>query len=383
MGILASDDRFNALLDAAVDGIFVISSAGIIEVANEAVERMLGYSREELIGHNIKLLMPSPDREQHDDYLRRHLETGHTSIIGTGREVSAQKKSGEQLQIYLSVGKYEHESNVKFVGILQDLSSLKQVRENLQRAEEEIRDLVNRLAHSSRVGVMGEMAASIAHEVNQPLTAISLYAQAAARLVGDDPDADGDVVSSLQKINDQALRAGDIIHSLRTWIREQDTQREESECNALIQSVVEIVSMEARNNDVEIELDLEPKLPTIVCDPVQIQQVTLNLIKNAIDALAEQDETGSGETRKVRVSSRHSGADRIQVTVQDRGPGVAPEAKEKLFDTFFTTKAAGMGMGLAICRTIIQAHGGTLDFRDNPDGGASFYFVLPTSVAGP
>ncbi|MCG8414676.1 MAG: PAS domain S-box protein [Pseudomonadales bacterium] len=375
---LVNDGRFTALLDAAVDGIFVIDSRGIVQVANKAVEQLLGYSQDELIGQNIKLVMPSPYRENHDAYISEYLHTGKKKIIGIGREVQAQHKNGDIIDIFLSVGTFGSAETIRFVGIVRDLRDLKRREAELATAQHEIHNLVNRLAHASRVGVMGEMAASIAHEVNQPLTAISNYAQAGTRLLNADSDQTEEVLSALSKISNQAIRAGEIIRGLRSWVRDQDDDREPCNCNALITEVVEIAKMEAQNHDVLLQLSLDPELPAVIGDPVQIQQVALNLIKNAIDAMSEGER--SSKNWSVFISTERQGKERIKVTISDHGPGVGDDVADKLFQPFFTTKKAGMGMGLSICRTIIRSHGGELDFTNNAEGGASFYFILPTAV---
>lgn len=374
-----SNDKFSALLNAAADGIFVINSLGIIEVANRAVEKMLGYEQQEMLGENIKFLMPSPYREHHDDYLADYLRTGETKIIGIGREVEALCKDGSTIQIYLSVGKYKDDEEIKFVGIIRDLSSIKKSEAELHSAEIEIHELINRLAQVSRISLMGEMAASIAHEINQPLTAISTYSQACSRLLQSGSEQPEKLISTLAKINAQALRAGDIIKGLRSWIRNQDTQRQSCECNTLVREVIEIVLVEAKNNDIKLQTNLETTDLNVMCDPVQIQQVVLNLIKNAIDAIAATRNTPD-EQRVITINTQRLPEERIQISVSDKGPGITDDVAQKLFTPFFTTKESGMGMGLSICQTIIGAHGGQLSYTPNPDGGAIFYFNLPTSV---
>ena len=377
---LQTDDRFTALINAAVDGIFIINPNGIIEVANQSVGKMLGYNPSELIGHNISTLMPLPHRVEHDDYLRHYLDTGEAKIIGIGREVEAQKKDGSLLPIHLSVGRYDSKDATKFVGIIRDLTREKQRQSELEHAEQEIHQLVNRLAHASRVGVMGEMAASIAHEINQPLTAIASYAQACTRLLTAEKSQTNDVISALDKIGDQAIRAGDIIRSMRTWVSEQDVQRRPCSCDQLVLEVVELATMESQNHGIELQLSLETRSTNIVCDPIQIQQVMLNLVKNAIDAVASFQPTEQDTGKKILIATKCLQQDRVQVTVTDFGPGIEDEIARNVFDPFFTTKKAGMGLGLSICRTIIRAHGGELNYKSNPQGGVSFYFILPTAV---
>jgi two-component system sensor kinase FixL len=377
---LVTHDKFTALINAAAEGMFIIDSHGIIEVANHAAERLLGYEQAELIGRNVKFLMPSPNREQHDTYLSEHLRTGENKIIGKSREVEALKKDGTLLQIYLSVGKYDDENAIKFVGIIRDLSDLKQSEEKLESAENEIHELVNSLAHVSRIGVMGEMAAGIAHEINQPLTAISTYARACIRLLQADDKKLDEVVLALDKIENQALRAGDIIRGLRTWIRDQDTKRAVADCNSLVAEVVDIAKMAAKNSDIQLQLLLKATPSSVVCDSIQIQQVVLNLIKNSIDAINEYTLEKPDVRREIVIHTECCELERIKVTVTDYGPGISEKAADSLFNPFFTTKSTGMGMGLSICQTIIRAHGGELGYLSDRHGGASFYFILPTSI---
>ena len=377
---LWSDDRFIALINAAVDGIFIINERGIIEVANHSVEQMLGYSSSDLVGQNINVLMPSPHREQHDDYLHHYMSTGEAKIIGIGRDVEAQKKDGSLLLINLSVGRYDKNSDTKFVGIIRDLSFQKQREVQLEHAEQEIHQLVNRLAHASRIGVMGEMVGSIAHEINQPLTAIASRAQACTRLLAADKSQNDDVISALEIISDQAIRAGDIIRSMRNWVRKQDARRILCSCNNLVLEVLELVAMEAQNQDIKLQLSLETQPTNIVCDPIQIQQVILNLVKNSIDEIANIHARGEDTRKEILIATKCLQKNRIQLTVTDYGPGIKDEIAGNLFDPFFTTKQAGMGLGLSICRTIIRAHGGELSYESNPQGGVSFYFILATAV---
>jgi two-component system sensor kinase FixL len=377
---IVNKDKFTALMDAAEDGIFVIDVNGIVQIANQAVETMLGYEQSELIDHNIKNFMPSQYSEHHDSYLEDHLRTGKKNIIGSGRDVQALRKDGSIVQIHLTVEKYDDGHAIHFIGNVRDLSALNKSEASLERAEHEIHDLVNRLAHVSRISVMGEMAANIAHEIGQPLAAISTYAQACTRLLNSENTPTGEIVSALKKINDQSLRAADIISGMRNWIREKDIERKPFDCNVLITEIVNIANPEAKNRNTELILYLEPDLPMVVCDAVQIQQVALNLIKNAIEAIIEPPTAITDVLHKVLIKTERKGQGRVQLSVTDSGPGISNELRDSLFNPFFSTKESGMGMGLSICQTIVRAHGGDLDFKNNPEGGVSFYCVLPTSL---
>lgn len=387
MESLTNNSKFSALVEAAVDAIFIINSVGIIETSNQAAQRMFGYSGSELLNQNIKFLMPPAYRDHHDGYLSEYLRTGKSKIIGVGREVEIQRKDGLIVQAYLSVGRFDDNNETKFVGIIRDLSALKQSEAqllktdtNLHNAELEITELTNRLAHASRVCVMGELATNLAHEINQPLTAISSYAQACKRLLANDPSQIEKVSETLDKVSAQALRATEIIQSMRNWIRNKDGVRVATDCNKLLKEVIGIANIEAQSKNIKLKLELAQEPLNIMCEPIQIQQVALNLIKNSIDALSDGAAAVKAENRTITIKSKRLDKDNIQVLVSDRGPGLSDEASEHLFEPFITTKEFGMGLGLSICKTIIRVHGGELYFKPNTDGGANFFFELPMAV---
>jgi two-component system sensor kinase FixL len=251
-------------------------------------------------------------------------------------------------------------------GTMHDISERK-------RSEEETRQTQEKLTHVSRLSTMGEMATGLAHEINQPLTAIATYAQAGLRMMNAPGGADhDDITEALKQITNQALRAGEVIKRLRAFVKNRATRTEVLDLNSLIEDVQVLAESDARSNDVRLTLDLAPSVPPVSADPVQIQQVLLNLIRNAIDALNESP----GATREIVVSTRNE-PDAVEVAVVDRGPGIAPQVADNLFNPFYTTKATGTGLGLAISRSIIRAHLGKLAHRPTPGGGTTFYFTLP------
>jgi len=363
-------------MNAAVDGILLINDRGSIEAVNSAVERLFGYSQDELFGKNVSLLMPEPDKSKHDGYLTNYLNSGEAKIIGIGREVSARCKSGKIIPIYLSVGDYHDGSQVKFVGIIRDLSLQKTREAKLAEAEKEIHQLVSHLAQVSRVSVMGEMAANIAHEINQPLSAIATYAQSARRLLNVETPDLHTLKKPLDKIAEQALRAGEIIKGVRTWVREQDTERQCCALDKLILAVIEIARLNNEQDEIDIQLELDPSLPDVMVDPIQLQQVLFNLIRNALDA-----SKSCQHAKSIVISAEATSVERVTVRVNDRGAGIDEAARSRIFEPFVTTKEAGMGMGLSICKTIIEAHGGELSYCPRSEGGTSFYFTLPTAIA--
>jgi len=365
-----AESRFTALLDAAVDAIILIDEQGRITRFNRAAERLFGYTQDEVLLKNVSVLMPEPYRTEHDGYISRYASTGERRIIGIGREVEAQRKDGTVFPIELSVGEfrttgeYLPEGQHGFVGIIRDLTERKaQVRE----AE----DLRGRLAHVGRLGTLGEMVSGIAHEVNQPLTAISNYASACRRMVLAGAIEGQELAATLDKIAAQAERAGQVIRGLRALVRRRDELREPVEVNRLIREVIKLVDFDVRQAGYRIELDLAEPLPDVVGDAVQIQQVVLNLIRNGLDAMLEK---ALGDTILVETALLDG---QVEIRVTDSGPGLPATAKQRLFEPFFTTKAQGIGLGLSICKSIVTAHRGELTGDNAPAGGARFRVRLP------
>jgi two-component system sensor kinase FixL len=244
------------------------------------------------------------------------------------------------------------------------------VEERLRKKEEEIRE---RMTHFTRVSTMGEMASSIAHEVNQPLTAIATYAQACRRLVDGGLAETPEVLDVLERIGEEAIRAGDIIHRLRGLVKKRDDKMHECDIIQLLNEIAPLASVDARLNNVELMFALPPKTPRILADGVQIQQVVLNLIRNGIDSMLGNEP----ERRILKVRAEHVMGDGVKVSVSDQGCGIPDESDDSLFQPFFTTKEAGLGLGLNISRSIISKHGGHLWFSRNPGGGTTFHFTLP------
>ncbi len=358
--------ELRALLDAAVDAVVVIDSRGHIETFNRAAEQMFGFAAAEILGQNVSLLMPEPHRSAHDDYLRRYHATGQARIIGIGREVQAQRRDGTMFPVSLAVGRVAGADPPRFVGFIRDISARVAAERAALQAQE-------RLTHVARLSTMGEMAAGLAHEINQPLAAITTYAQACQRLLdyGAAPDI-ADIRESLIQISRQALRAGEVIRRLRAFVANRDVRHEPIGCNRLLEDLVALARPDLRAHDVQLKLEVEPDLPDVMADAVQLQQVLINLFRNAIDATL-QNGAAHGEITLRAVSV----LDGVEISVHDHGSGVEPGALAKLFNPFFTTKPHGTGLGLAISRTIVHAHGGKLAHRAEPDGGACFYFTLP------
>ncbi len=361
--------RDNALtvLDSAVDAIITIDAKGIIQSVNRATLTMFGYAKQELVGQPLAMLMPEPYRSQHDGFVERYLETGKAGIIGIGRELIAQAKDGRVFPIYLAISDIAEDGQRHFAGIVRDISDQKAAQAALLEQQE-------RLAHVGRLSTMGEMTASIAHEINQPLTAIAMYAQASLKLLERDDFDKEKLITAIDKLNEQSLRAGAVIERIQRFVRNESGQKELANLHTLIRDVEHLAAADARLHGIDLEFDLDPDLPDVFCDPIQIQQVALNLLRNAVDAM---DEVGCQHGNTVKVGSASISDDLVEVTVMDAGTGVAKDQESLVFSAFHTTKASGMGMGLSICRSIIEEHGGSLDFANNDTHGCTFYFQLP------
>ena len=360
------EPALQAILDAAVDGVVLIDHRGLIQAFNRSAERLFGYTAAEVLGRNVGILMGDADQAQHDRHIARYLETGVPHIIGRGREVMAQRKGGTSFPIFLSVGVLPDGNTPQFLGFIRDLTP----ERDAHSRQEELRE---RLIRVSRLAMVGEIASGVAHEVNQPLSAISNYAWACQRLLGASAPDIGEVRAALQEIGSQAVRAGEIIRRLRRLARSPEMHREVVSINALVSELAGLARSEATRHEVRYELDLGADLPPLNIDGGQIQQALLNLLWNAVHALIGSD----ANPRQVRIHTRVTPERLIQIDVCDNGPGVPAALAPRLFEPFFTTKEHGTGLGLAMSRTIAEAHGGTLSYRANTPRGACFVMRLP------
>ena len=316
------------------------------------------------------MLMPEPYSSEHDRYVRDYLATGIKNIIGIGREAVGRRKDGTEFPIDISVSEVISGGEHEFTAIIKDLTEKKRTEAELQEREAEARYQREQLTHLTRISTLGEMAAGIAHEINQPLTAIASYAQACQRLLGSaDPDS-ALLNDTLVKIAEQARRGGDIIRRVRSMATHRRAQRQSTDINAVVRECAEMSAYESRVKGVDITLQLQEDLPSVLMDAVQIQQVVLNLLRNSMDAVLSQ----SGERRVVISTSQL--ADMLCISVADNGPGVDESTAQRLFEHFFTTKESGMGIGLSISKSIVDAHGGSLYYEPGQPG-ATFKFTLP------
>ena len=358
-----SELRWRSIIDTVPDAIIVIDAAGVVESFSPAAERLFGYGADEVIGHNVKMLMPQPYRDAHDGYLARYNATGVRRIIGIGRIVVGQRKNGETFPMELAVGEFTTPSGNSFTGFVRDLT-------DRQEAERRIEDLQTELLHASRLSVMGQMASTMAHELNQPLTAVTNYLEAGRHLLATGAAQAERISDLMEKAVAQAQRAGEVIRQLRQFVSKGETERRARNLNQLVEEALALGLVGARQLGVRVSLTLDPDLPPVLVDAVQIQQVILNLVRNAIEAME------AVERRELTIVTRMSG-DAVEATVADTGPGIAPELSDRLFRPFVTTKKTGMGLGLSICREIIEAHHGRLTVAPRPGGGTVFSLALP------
>jgi len=358
--------RLRAVLETVPDAIIVIDARGAIQSFSSAAERQFGYNADEVIGRNVNMLMPSPYREEHDEYIGHYQKTRERRIIGIGREVFGQRKDGSIFPMYLSVGEGKLEGESLFVGIIHDITE--------QQAKEwQLRELQDELLQVSRISGMGQMASSLAHELNQPLTAVSSLMQAARRMleVGD-PAAIGRARDAVEKANQQVLRAGEIIRRLREFASRGDTEKAFVPVDVMVNEALALARISNKFGATKVDVRLDDA-SAVIADKVQVQQVILNLVRNSLEAMENIARP------RLSVSTRLNN-DMVEVSIADVGPGISPEVKERLFQPFVTTKQQGMGVGLSICRTIIEAHGGRLYAEDNPNGGTTFRFTLARAL---
>jgi two-component system sensor kinase FixL len=360
------EKALQAILDAAVDAVVLIDHRGLIKAFNRSAERLFGYSAAEVLGRNVGILMGEAERAQHDQHIRRYLETDEPHIIGRGREVLARRKGGASFSVFLSVGVLPDGATPQFLGFLRDLTPERDAQQQQQQLRE-------RLVLLSRLAMVGEIASGIAHEVNQPLAAIINYAWASQRLLAaSDPDI-AEVRAALQEIGTQASRAAEIIRRLRRLARGPEMRRESTAVNSLVSELAELMRSDASRREVRYQLDLGADVPSLMIDGGQIQESLLNLLSNALDALGGTD----AHPREVHIRTRVTPERTVEIEVCDNGPGVPAAVAPRLFEPFFTTKADGTGLGLAMSRTIAEAHGGTLTYRANTPKGACFTMRLP------
>lgn len=361
--------HLQAILATVPDAMVVIDEGGIIQSFSATAERLFGFAPQEVQGLNVTMLMPEPYRHEHDGYLARYLTTGERRIIGTGRIVVGQRKDGSTFPMELSVGEVLLRGKRQFTGFVRDLSER-------QEHEHRLHELQAELLHISRLSTMGEMASALAHELNQPLAAVANYLQGSRRLLQNISDECASVIAeALDKAAEQAIRAGEVIQRLRDFVARGETERRIESIKKLIEETGALALVGAKEKSVRVNFQLDPSIDLVFVDKVQIQQVLLNLMRNALEAMENSDR------RELVVATIPAGDGMIAVDVADTGCGVSPDIASQLFRPFITTKRQGMGIGLSISRTIIESHEGQITAKANPNGGMIFRFTLRTVTA--
>ncbi len=365
-------------VEIAPGAIVTTDELGTILSTNAAAQQAFGYSPEELVGQNVAILMNAQDAAAHDGHLRRYFHTGRRQIIGAMRVAEARRRTGETFPVELYVGEVRFGDRRLYVGFLRDISQTRQL-------QAEATTLQRELIHVTRLASMGEMAAALAHELNQPLTAISAYAEAArAHLARSGEPAAGAASENLGKAAAQAMRAGEIIRRMRQLASGGAGQRDPEDLNVIVREATALATIGASGFGIETII-LERRTPLMaICDRIQIQQVIINLVRNAIDAFVDEAADTSRHTGERRVEIEARAEDRhAVVSVRDTGPGIPLELRGRLFESFLTTKALGVGLGLPISRMIIESHGGRLWLEPQDGKGADFRFTLPLEHDGP
>jgi two-component system sensor kinase FixL len=362
------ESHLRSILDTVPDAMIVIDGYGMIQLFSTAAERLFGYAEQEAVGRNVSELMPEPDRTRHDRYIARYRSTGEGHIIGIGRIVTGKRRDGTTFPMHLSIGEMQSEGKVYFTGFVRDLTEHQQTQARLQELQSE-------LVHVSRLSAMGEMASALAHELNQPLAAISNYMKGSRKLLAGSADPNTPKIeNAMDRAAEQALRAGQIIRRLRDFVSRGESEKRVESLSKLIEEAGALGLAGAREQNVQLRFKLKPEADLVLADRVQIQQVLVNLFRNALEAMAQSP------LRELIVTNFKVADDMIEIEVSDTGSGFHDDVKSNLFKTFFTTKETGMGVGLSISRSIVEAHGGRMWAENNPSGGATFRFTLPAAA---
>jgi len=360
----ASAAHLESILSTVPDAMVVIDARGRILSFSKAAERLFGINESDIVGANVNLLMPQPDRGSHDDYLRRYLATGERRIIGKGRTVTGRRRDGSTFPMDLFVGEAIADGERIFTGFVRDLTEK-------QATEQRVEELRSDLVHSARISAMGTMASTLAHELNQPITAVANYMEAIRDLLAaPNPDDVPMIRAALDDAASEAIRAGQIVRRLREFVARGDIEKTVEDLPRLIGEAAELALMGAREKGISARFDFDPAATPVLVDRVQTQQVLINLMRNAVEAM------GDAAVRQLVVSTRDDEHGFVRVTVADTGPGVEDQVADDLFRAFNSTKESGMGLGLSICRTIVEASGGRIWMEPHEGGGALFHFTL-------
>lgn len=365
-----SQSMMRAILATVPDAMVVIDEQGLITSFSTAAENLFGYRENEIVGKNVSMLMPSPHREVHDAYISRYIRTGEKRIIGTGRIVEGLRRDGSLFPMELGIGQAEAEGHRAFTGFVKDLTER-------FAAETHVQELQAELVHASRLSAMGSLASALAHELNQPLTAVSNYMSAGRDMLNDMTESTRPIIyEALDEAAKEAVRAGQIVRRLRDFVSKGEVEREVVSVAKLIGDSTTLGLVGAREKGITWSINVDDDIGDVMADRIQIQQVLVNLLRNAIEAMEVTSQ------KQLIIDVHAVSNNQVKIVVSDTGCGLDAEIEANLFKPFVSTKAKGMGLGLSICRTIIDAHGGQLQAEPNPGGGTIFWFTVNRANKG-
>jgi PAS domain S-box-containing protein len=364
------DAKTRRIIDSALDAVLSIDERGSVTEWNAQAETMFGWKRDEAVGRTLsELFIPERYRDAHEKGLKHFLSSGEGPLLNRRVEITALHRDGTEFPVEVSIAPYQIDGNWEFSGFVRDITEKKAAEASTRRH----REMEMELAHANRVATMGQLSASIAHEVNQPIGAAVTNAHAALRWMGATPPNMDEVHRALSRIVTNGNRATDVLSRIRAFIKKAPPRKDSVDINQAVLEVVALTRSEVKKNRVTVQMNLAEDLPVVQADRVQLQQVILNLIMNAIEAMSASD-AGS---RRLLIRSAKSDASDVSLEVQDSGPGFPEASVGQIFQAFYTTKPAGLGMGLSICRSIVEAHGGQLRATAGEPTGAIFTFTLP------
>lgn len=361
--LMRAEAYAQAIVDSAVEAVITIDSQGSIETFNKAASAMFNYEISEIRGRHFRSLVAVSYYRDFERYFRK--SKNHKYQRSKNIEINGCDKSKREFPMVLSMHEIHGEQVQNLVLLIRDLT-------DQRAAEKEVRVQRDMLAHVDRLNTQGEMAAGIAHEINQPLTAISMYAQSGLRFLQKDKPQIKRLEEVLEKLSQQAHRAGAVIERMQEMTRQHDSYQKTVNTRRLLQECQDLGEIEAQIRKFIIVFRLDDNLPSIKCDPIQIQQVILNLLRNGMESMRENRCTaGSKIIIQARNMSQH-----INISIIDSGKGISRKLETQLYQPFTSSKKSGMGLGLSISRSIVSAHGGQLEFSNNKSGGATFFFSL-------